>query len=260
MGKREFEKYSVLAEVCALHSVLSFLDVFGIQQQLFSLQVMNNSCFSLCSISKSWLMNSSSMSSQTSEWGGVEEAGGLLQSFIKAQRRLEKVFRLWHPHQPTTHHKWPWGRQQPVQLEPPLQSQPWPREPMWPSQGQSSSCPPQGQSLGGAGTPFCCWQSFVCGSPTGRNYFCCFFNFAFSVYTSHKSYHSVATSALQHYIGCELKCLDPSLHFTGSRAGLGGEASQFDTVQRPGHQPVAGGDPGWVNEGYSRSGLCCQAD
>lgn len=196
------------------------------------------------------------MSYQTSEWGCVEEAGGLLYSFIKAQRWFAKVFRLWPHHQPTAHSQWPWGRQQPVQLEPPCQHQPWPREPVRPSQGQSPSCSPQGQSPGGAGTPCFSWQSFIRGGPTGRNSF----YFSSLVSQHYKSYHNIVTPVLQQHIGCVfIKCLDQSLHFTGSRAGLGGEAGQSDPVQRPGHQPVAGGDPGWVNESYSRPGLCCQA-
>lgn len=124
------------------------------------------------------LMYSYSLSCQTSEWGGVEEAGGLLQSFIKAQRRLAEACRLWHSHQPTTHHQRSWGWQQSIQLEPPHQPQPRPREPVRPPQGQLSSCAPQGKSPGGAGAPSCRRQSFVRRSPTGRRKFLPFIAFS----------------------------------------------------------------------------------
>ena len=53
--------------------------------------------------------------------------------------------------------------------------------------------------------------------------------------------------------------LSISVYVSGGRAGLGGEACQLDPVQCPGHQPPAGRDPGWVDEGHPGPGLRCQA-
>lgn len=52
------------------------------------------------------------------------------------------------------------------------------------------------------------------------------------------------------YVGVSLGC--------GAR--LGGEESQFNSVQCSGHQPSTGGNSSWADEGHSRSGLRCQAD
>lgn len=44
---------------------------------------------------------------------------------------------------------------------------------------------------------------------------------------------------------------------SGGGAGLGGEAGQSDPVQRPGHQPPAGGDAGRADEGHPGPRLRC---